>query len=101
MERIYRHKAEDKDAVGFEDQLFRSYGLLIHARRMGIKEFMQHWSNLRLGASMGNLPVSLKTCDALLTAAQPAHVQKAAGTALNEKDVDAYRCELVRKALKE
>ena len=47
MERIYRHKAEDKDAVGFEDQLFRSYGLLIHARRMGIKEFMQHWSNLR------------------------------------------------------
>ena len=101
MERIYRHKAEDKDAVGFEDQLFRSYGLLTNARRMGIKEFMQHWSNLRLGASMGKLPVSLKVCDALLTAAQPAHVQKAAGTALNEKDVDAYRCELVRKALKE
>ena len=101
MERIYRHKAEDKDAVGFEDQLFRSYGLLTNARRMGIKEFMQHWSNLRLGASMGKLPVSLKACDALLTAAQPAHVQKAAGTALNEKDVDAYRCELVRKALKE
>lgn len=101
MERIYRHKAEDKDAVGFEDQLFRSYGLLTNARRMGIKEFMQHWSNLRLGASLGKLPVSLKVCDSLLTAAQPAHVQKAAGTALNEKDVDAYRCELVRKALKE
>ena len=30
-----------------------------------------------------------------------AAAQKAAGTALNEKDVDAYRCELVRKALKE
>jgi hypothetical protein len=91
--------AEDKDAVAFEDQLFRSYGLLTNARRMPIKEFMAHWSNLRLAASLGKLPVSLKTCDALLTAAQPAHVQKAAGTALNEKDADAYRCELIRNAL--
>lgn len=99
MERIYRHKAEDKDAVAFEDQLFRSYGLLTNARRMSLKEFMQHWSNLRLGASMNKLNVSLKTCDALLTAAQPAHVQKAAGTPLNDKDVDAYRSELVRNAL--
>lgn len=99
MERIYRHKAEDKDAVAFEDQLFRSYGLLTNARRMPIKEFMAHWSNLRLGAALGKLPVSLKTCDALLTAAQPAHVQKAAGTALNDKDLDAYRTELIRNAL--
>ena len=99
MERIYRHKAEDKDAVAFEDQLFRSYGLLTNARRMPIKEFMAHWSNLRLGAALGRLPVSLKTCDALLTAAQPAHVQKAAGTALNDKDLDAYRSELIRNAL--
>ena len=101
MERVYRHKAEDKDAVGFEDQLFRSYGLLTNARLMPIKEFMTHWSNLRLGASMGKLPVSLKTCDALLTAAQPAHVQKAAGTALNDKGVDAYRSELIRNALRD
>ncbi|MBR5108710.1 MAG: protein arginine kinase [Clostridia bacterium] len=99
MERVYRHKAQDKDPVAFEDQLFRSYGLLTNARLMPIKEFMAHWSSLRLGASMGKLPVSLKTCDALLTAAQPAHVQKAAGTALNDKDMDAYRSELIRNAL--
>ena len=99
MERVYRHKAQDKEPIAFEDQLFRSYGLLTNARLMPIKEFMTHWSNLRLGASMGKLAVSLKTCDALLTAAQPAHVQKAAGTALNEKDADAFRSELVRKML--
>ena len=100
MERIFRHKAEEKDAVAFEDQLFRAYGLLTNARRMPIREFMTHWSNLRLGASLGKLPVSLKTCDMLLTTAQPAHVQKAAGTALTESDADAYRCELVRTALR-
>ena len=99
MERVFRQKAWDKDTVAFEDQLFRSYGLLSNARRMPAKEFMAHWSNLRLGAAMGKLPVALTVCDALLTAAQPAHVQKAAGAVLNEKELDAFRSGLIRKAL--
>ena len=69
MERVFRQKAWDKDPVAFEDQLYRSYGLLSNARRMSIKEFMVHWSNLRLGASMEKLPVSVESCDELLTAA--------------------------------
>ena len=99
MERVFRQKANDKDPVGFEDQLFRSYGLLTNARRVTIKEFMAHWSNLRVGASMGKLPVTLETCDHLLTAAQPAHVMKAAGAVLNDKERDAFRSEIIRKAL--
>ncbi len=99
MEKVFRKKAWDKDAVAFEDQLFRSYGILCNARRMPIKEFMVHWSNLRLGASMEKLPVSINTCDSLLTGVQPAHVQKAAGAALSDKEADAYRSELIRKAL--
>ena len=102
MERVFREKAWDKDAVAFEDQLFRSYGLLSNARRMPIKEFMAHWSNLRLGASMGKLPVTTEICDLLLTRAQPAHVQKAAGSAaLAPRDLDAYRTEIVRGMLKD
>ena len=100
MERVFRAKAWDKDSVAFEDRLYRAYGLLANARIMPIKEFMSHWSNLRLGAAMGKLPVSVETCDALLTAAQPAHVRKAAGAAIGEKETDAYRSALVRQALK-
>ena len=66
---------------------------------MPIKEFMIHWSNLRLGAATGRLPVSLETCDTLLTDAQPAHVRKAAGAVLNDKECDAFRSEIIRKAL--
>ena len=99
MERVFRQKALEKDAVTFEDKLFRSYGVLMWARKMPLKEFMTHWSNLRLGAAMDKLPVSLALCDELLTAAQPAHVMKAAGAALNEQDADAWRSELIRKAL--
>ena len=99
MERTFRQKAMEKDAVAFEDPIFRSYGLLTNARRMSIKEFMAHWSNLRMGAALGKLPVSLETCDSLLTCAQPAHVRKAAGAVLNDKECDAFRTEIVRKAL--
>ena len=99
MERVFRGRSWDHDQVAFEDQLFRSYGLLTNARRIGVKEFMAHWSNLRMGAAMEKLPVSVDTCDALLTAAQPAHVLKAAGSALNEKEQDAYRSEIVRRVL--
>ena len=100
MERVYRAKAWDKDRTLFEDQLFRSYALLTYARLMPIREFMGHWSNLRLGAAMEKLPVSAAVCDRLLTAAQPAHVAKAAGAAMNEKETDACRSELIRQALK-
>ncbi len=99
MENVYRGKALDKDEIGFQDQLYRSYGLLTHARRMPVKEFMNHWSNLRLGASMKVLPVTTALCDELLTLAQPAHIQNAAKTILNEKDQDAFRSALIRGKL--
>ncbi|MBR6185530.1 MAG: ATP--guanido phosphotransferase [Clostridia bacterium] len=100
MEAIHRAKAADRDLTALEDQLFRSFGLLSNARLMPIKEFMQHWSNLRLGAAMEKLPISTETCDALLTAAQPAHVRKAAGAAVSDRETDAHRSELIRQTIK-
>ena len=99
METALREKTREKDPVAFEDQLYRSWGLLTNARRMPLKEFMVHWSNLRLGADMGKLPVSTKACDQLLTACQPSHVQKSAGAALKPQDIDAYRCEIIRRTI--
>ena len=99
MEKVFREKALDKDPISFEDQLYRSFGVLSNSRRMPIKEYMIHWSNLRLGASMKMLPVPLHVCDELLTAAQPAHVQKAAGKTLDGKELDAFRSQLIRNTL--
>ena len=99
MERVFRQKAMDKDMVAFEDSLFRSWGLLCNARRMPIKEFMAHWSNLRMGAALNKLPVSLAVCDRLLTQAQPAHVQKSLGAVLNDREADARRSQIIREAI--
>lgn len=99
MEKVLRQKTQEKDALAFEDPLYRSFGLLSYARRMPIKEFMVHWSNLRLGAAAGVLPVSPAACDQLLTAAQPGHVQKKAGKILIPKEQDEQRAIMIRSAL--
>lgn len=99
MERVFRQKAMDKDIIAFDDPIFRSWGLLCNARRMPIKEFMTHWSNLRMGAALKKLPVSLAVCDRLLTQAQPAHVQKSAGAVLNDREADARRSDIIREAI--
>lgn len=99
MEESARDKAREEDPSGLEDRLFRSWGLCRYARRMPLAEFMVHFSNLRLGADLGLLPIDTAACDRLLTAAQPAHVVQAAGAILAEKDIDAYRTELIRQAL--
>ncbi len=99
MESVFRQKAMEKDMTAFEDSLFRSWGILCNARRMPIKEFMAHWSNLRMGAALKMLPVSLEKCDWLLTEAQPAHVRRSAGAVLNDKETDARRSVIIREAI--
>ena len=99
MERVFREKTWEKDGVAFEDQVFRSFGLLQNARRMTVKEFMVHYSNIRIGAAMGKLPLTVAECDELLTKAQPAHVQQAAGRELSPREADEKRSALIRSAL--
>ena len=99
MEKTLRARTREKEPLALEDQLFRSWGLCLNARKMPLKEFMVHWSNLRLGADLGLLPITTETCDRLLTLCQPAHVAKAAGEALEQKEIDAYRTEIIRRAL--
>ncbi len=96
LENVFRQKALERDAVAFEDQLWRSFGLIRSARRMPMREFMAHWSNLRLGAALDKLPLSTATCDDMLTRAQPAHLWKDAARQLSEKDTDIRRSDMLR-----
>jgi protein arginine kinase len=99
MERVLRQKSDISDPVHLEDQVCRSYGVIKHARRMSQKEFMTHWSNLRLGVSLCRVPLSLESIDCLLECAQDAHVMKWAGTAVTGDSLDETRCQYIRKLL--
>ena len=99
MEKNCREKACEKDPLAFEDQLERSMGLMCFARKMSIKEFFVHWSNLRIASAMGKNSVPLSVCDLLLKRAQRSHILFESGRELTEKEIDARRSDMIRSTL--
>jgi protein arginine kinase len=83
-----------------EDRIWRSYGLLRHARVLTAQEALNHASLVRLGVGLGILAVPMRVLNAILVQAQPAHVQILGGaTAAAEADV--WRATMVRDELRQ
>lgn len=81
-----------------EDKVWRSFGILRHARVLGAPETLNHASLLRLGVSLDFLKIPLRTLDEILLCAQPAHAQLLGGTD-GGTEVDARRAAMVREKL--
>lgn len=99
MEQALRQRAMKEKHAELTDALWRSYGLLRYARQMDEKEFMQHWSHLRLGAAMEVFATPLTAVDELLTVAQNAHAKRYADSMDTELTADQARCAIVRTTL--
>jgi len=83
-----------------EDLVYRSLGLLSHARLLTYEETMRHLSYLRMGLALEwKLPADLTTVNELLVLSQPAHIQMLAGKPLEERDRDFLRSTLLRRKL--
>lgn len=101
METKLRESCMAKSRPELEDALWRSYGVLRYAVLLSQKEFMQHWSNLRLGVATGILPGTMELSDALLSDAQDAHIKRYAEEKGLSLPVDQARCRFLRQALME
>ncbi len=99
MEETLRSRAKSEATLNLQDGVFRSYGTLLYAMQMSASEFMQHWSNLRLGASLKLLPVTLEMADDLLTTAQDAHAKLYRLQHNLNLSTDQTRCEIIRTKL--
>ncbi len=98
MENALREATLNKKPDELADVVMRSYGIMLYAVRMGENEFMQHWSNLRMGAACGLINTPLERLDELLTAAQSAHALSYAASS-SESGVDAARCKVIKSYL--
>ena len=98
LENTLRERAA-RESLSLADQISRSYGVLRYAMLMNGGEFMEHWSNLRLGAALRLLPVSLETADELLSVAQEAHVKKYKHAVGKQDSTEAARCEIIKQKL--
>ena len=99
MEDALRKTTLAQKAYDFKDVIFRSYGVMRYARQMDEKEFMLHWSNLRMGAACGLLDISLEDADKMLTLAQNAHVAEHLDASQPDITVNRARCDVIRELM--
>lgn len=101
QERQARTTILEASRVHVEDKIFRSYGLLAHARRMESKEAMQRLSDVRLGIDLGLIQdVSASILNELIVLTQPGFLQQYAGELLSSEQRDIRRAGLIRERLR-
>ncbi len=100
----YEKRARDellKEArVQIEDKIWRAYGALRHSRVISSQEVINLSSAVRFGIALRiDGLTSVQTLNELLVRSQPAHVQKAAGREMEQRERNIVRAEYVRKLL--
>lgn len=99
-ERKARHKLFERSGMDMEDQIYRAYGTIQYARKIGSAEALKCLSLCRFGNDAGLIDTpSISEIDRLTMQLQPAHLNLSVGERLSSADRDTYRARLLRKAL--
>ena len=99
-----RHAREDLQGRArtlLEDRIWRSYGILCHARALNAQETLHHASMLRLGQALGILELPAPILHDILTLGQEAHTEAMAGGNGAETERSAWRAATVRRKLRD
>lgn len=86
------------DRLSIEDSVFRSYGILTNARKLTSEELMKYLSLIKLGASMGILPIDKKLPDKILILGGPNMIMRKYGI-MEPAERDIKRAEIVKNKL--
>ncbi len=99
-ERDIRKGFVSKRKIEIEDKVFRSYGILNHARVISSREAMKLLSNVKLGAEIGFIEkVDMKEISNLMILTQPASLQKCFKEEMTKEERDIKRAQLIREKL--
>lgn len=100
----YEQQARDvlatESPTALDDRVYRSWGVLTHARSISSEETLTLLSAVRLGVHLGRLKdVPLGVINELFLMTRPGHIQKMCGSQLSEGARDVARAEYIRKRL--
>jgi len=99
QELAVREKLMTEKRIEFEDSIYRSFGILKHARILSSKEAMILLSDIKLGMELGILKTNsqkgLNIFD-LMTSIQPANLQKLENKSLDIIERDIARANYIR-----
>lgn len=87
-----------RGGVDFEDSVYRSYGILKYARRISSKEFLKHWSTVRLGLVSGVID-ELKGVNLtrLLIETTPSHIMTKYKDVKSATERDEKRAQIIKE----
>lgn len=99
-ERITRKNIFEKNAIGFEDKIFRAYGILKNTRIISTEEAVRLISFLKLGISSGLITGNnINEMDKLFIEIQPASLQYISRIEMNDMERDIKRAEVIRNII--
>lgn len=87
----------NKRPLELEDMVGRALGICRYARKMDLAEAMQELSTIKLGVSLGLLPLPMEEIDGLIVACQGAQLSS---VPLSEDEECAARADRLRETLK-
>lgn len=91
-----------KDVVSLEDKIYRSYGILINARKISTQETMKLLSMVKMGTDLGILPeMTDKKIKELYLYTKPANLQKYKQEQYEIIERDIKRAEIIKQILNE
>ena len=85
--------------VSYLDNIWRSYGILKHTRKISCSEFMELISLVRVGLFENILDVDVEKINELTVCMQPATINAAGQENLQPAQRDIYRADEIRKIL--
>ena len=101
QERLAR-KYLSKNSLKLEDEVYRSYGILVNARRLSEEESIDLLSKVKLGTDLGIIKeLNDKKIKELILFTKPANMQKRLSTKLSVIDQEASRCEVIKQITNE
>lgn len=91
-----------KDVLSLEDKIYRSYGILINARKISTQETMKLLSMVKMGTDLGILPeMTDKKIKELYLYTKPANLQKYKQEQYEIIERDIKRAEIIKQILNE
>ena len=82
--------------LALQDRLMRSFGEVMNARIMTAKEMTRRISDIRYAASMGYVHAPISALDELMQDLQNGSLTVYAERAMNDREKDVLRAELLR-----
>lgn len=99
-EKMARQVLVQSGKLEFEDRIWRALGVLRHARKLSLQEFMSLLSQVRLGVDMGIIKgIDVVMLNELMVKCQPAHLQAYVGREISAQELDVVRANRVRGEL--